>query len=127
MTEWRWISLELAHAVHDRQLAEHGGLEGIKDIAAVESALARPRQLAAYGTPDAFDLAAAYCWGIVRNHGYSDGNKRTGWILGRLFLADHGIRVQVDPGRAVVTVERVAAGRVTQDELAQWFREIATD
>ena len=102
MTEWRWISLELAHAVHDRQLAEHGGLEGIKDIA-----------------------AAAYCWGIVRNHGYSDGNKRTGWILGRLFLADHGIRVQADPGRAVVTVERVAAGRVTQDELAQWFRDIA--
>ena len=63
----------------------------------------------------------------MRTHGSSDENKRTGWIHGRLFLADHGIRVQVDPGRAVVTVERVAAGRVTQDELAQWFREIAID
>lgn len=125
MTEWKWISLELAHAVHDRQLAEHGGLEGIKDVGAVESALARPLQLAAYGTPDAFDLAAAYCWGIVRNHGYADGNKRTGWILGRLFLADHGVRLRVEPLRAIRAVESVAAGKLSQEELAHWFRDNA--
>lgn len=125
MTEWKWISAELAHVVHERQLAEHGGPEGIRDLGVIESALARPEQLAHYGEPDVFDLAAAYCWGIARNHGYVDGNKRTGWLLARIFLADHGVRVRVDPISTVRAVEAVAAETMTQDALAAWLRSCA--
>jgi death-on-curing protein len=78
VTGWRWIGLEVACAVHDRQLAEHGGGDGIRDLGAIESALARPRNLVAHGEPDAADLAASYAFGIAKNHGFIDGNKRTG-------------------------------------------------
>jgi death on curing protein len=127
MMEWKWISLELAHVVHERQLAEHGGREGIRDLGAIESALARPVQLAHYTAPDVFDLAAAYCWGIARNHGYVDGNKRTAWILARIFLVDHGVRLRIDPFNAIRAVEGVAAGALTQDELAAWLRSCAIE
>ena len=127
MMEWKWISLELAHVVHERQLAEHGGREGIRDLGGIESALARPVQLAHYTAPDAFDLAAAYCWGIARNHGYVDGNKRTAWILARIFLVDHGVRLRIDPFNAIRAVEGVAAGALTQDELAAWLRSCAIE
>ena len=125
MTEWKWISAELAHVVHERQLAEHGGPEGIRDLGTIESALARPVQLAHYGNPDVFDLAASYCWGVARNHGYVDGNKRTGWLLARVFLADHGVRLRIDPISTVRTVEAVAAGAMTQDKSAAWLRACA--
>lgn len=123
MTAWRWISAQVVHAVHDRQLAQHGGLAGIRDAGAVESALARPQNLAAYGEPDVCDLAAAYAWGLARNHGFSDGNKRTAWVTSRLFLADNGHRLRFDPADAVRTVEAVAGGTLTESNLAAWFRE----
>jgi death-on-curing protein len=122
MTEWRWVSEMLIYAVHDRQLAEHGGLSGIRDKGAVESALARPKNLAAYGDPDAAALAAAYCYGIARNHGFVDGNKRTAWIAARLFLRDNDCQLSFDKLEAVKLVEDVAAGRLTEDDLAAWFR-----
>ena len=122
MTEWRWVSETLIYAVHDRQLAEHGGLSGIRDKGAVESALARPKNLAAYGDPDAAALAAAYCYGIARNHGFVDGNKRTAWIAARLFLRDNDRQLFFDKLEAVKLVEDVAAGRLTEDDLAAWFR-----
>ena len=90
---WRWIDASLVYAIHDRQLAEHGGLDGIRDRGGVESALARPRNLAEYGEPDAAALAAAYAYGLLRNHGFADGNKRTAWVAARLFLADNGCKL----------------------------------
>jgi len=123
MTDWRWISGELVYAIHDRQLAEHWGLDGIRDRGAVESALARPLNLHAYGDPDAADLAAAYGFGLARNRGFADGNKRTAWVIARLFLADNGYRLVFDKSDAVRMMESVAAGIFAEQELAAWFRE----
>jgi len=123
MTEWRWVDAQVVHAIHDRQLAEHGGLPGTRDPGAVESALARPQNLAAYGAPDGPALAAAYAYGLARNHGFSDGNKRTAWVLARLFLADNGYRLGFDPAEAVRIVEAVAGGTLPEAELAAWFRD----
>ena len=123
MSAWRWVDAAVVHAIHDRQLAEHGGLSGVRDAGAVESALARPQNLVAYGAPDAADLAAAYAYGLARNHGFSDGNKRTAWVIARLFLADNGISLRFDPMEAVRTIEAVAAGTLSENELALWFRD----
>jgi death-on-curing protein len=122
VTDWRWIGSQLVYAIHDRQLAEHGGLDGVCDAGALESALGGLLNLAAYGEPDAADLAAAYVFGITRNHGFADGNKRTAWVIGRLFLADNGYRLQFDKSEAVRVVEAVAAGTLGEAELADWFR-----
>jgi len=126
VTEWRWIAAPLVYAIHDRQLAEHGGPDGIRDEGAVESALARPRNLIAYGEPDAADLAAAYAYGLARSHGFADGNKRTAWIVARLFLADNGYHLQFDKIDAVKVVTALAAGLLAESELAAWFRERLT-
>lgn len=120
---WRWITIEVVTAIHDRQISEHGGLDGVRDFGAVESALAKPLNLAAYGAPDPADLAAAYACGLARNHGFSDGNKRTAWVVARLFLADNGLRLRFDKVEAVQTMQAVAAGELLEPELAQWFRE----
>ena len=119
---WRWIGLNVVLAIHDRQLAEHGGADGIRDLGTVESALARPVNLAAYGDPDAAALAAAYMYGLAMNHGFVDGNKRVAWVVGRLFLADSGCRLVFDPLDAIRVMEGVAAGRVSEPELAEWLR-----
>ena len=123
MTAWRWVGLAAVHAIHDRQLAEHGGLPGVRDFGAIESALARPQNLAAYGEPDAADLAAAYAYGLARNHGFADGNKRTAWVAARLFLADNGYRLRFEPTEAVGAVEAVSAGTLDGGALAAWFRD----
>ena len=123
MSEWRWVSDTVVFAIHDRQLFEHGGLSGIRDRGAIESALARPRNLAVYGDPDVADLAAAYAFGLARNHGFTDGNKRTAWVVARLFLADNGCILTFDPANAVRTVEALAAGSLSEADLAIWFRE----
>lgn len=120
---WRWVRADVTFAVHDRQLAEHGGLDGVRDRGAVESALARPENLAAYGEPDAADLAAAYAYGIARNHGFADGNKRTAWVVARLFLADNDCTLRFDPLDAIRTMEGVAAGAIDEVQLARWFRD----
>jgi death-on-curing protein len=77
---WRWVAKDVVLAIHDRQIAEHGGTPGIRDVGIVDSALARPQNLDAYGQPDIADLAAAYAYGIAKNHGFADGNKRTAWV-----------------------------------------------
>jgi death-on-curing protein len=122
VTGWRWVVAEVVYAVHDRQLAEHGGLDGVRDRGAVESALARPQNLAAYGDPDAAALAAAYAYGLLRNHGFADGNKRTAWVIARSFLADNGYLLRFEPAETVGVVEAVAAGTLEEDQLAEWFR-----
>lgn len=123
MKRWRWVRTDVVHAIHDAQLAEHGGPPGLRDEGALESALARPRNKAVYGKADAAALAAAYAFGLVRNHPFADGNKRTGWVVARVFLADNGYRLQCDPTDAVRTVEVLAAGKPSETELAAWFRE----
>jgi death-on-curing protein len=119
---WRWIGAELVYALHDRLIAEHGGPDGLRDRNALESALARPQNLAAYENPDAASLAAAYAFGVARNHGFLDGNKRTAWVLARLFLADNGFVLTFDAIDAVRTVEALAAGSLDEVQLAAWFR-----
>ena len=123
MKNWRWVEPAVIYAVQDRQLSEHGGSEGIRNADGIESALARPRNLAAYGTPDASDLAAAYAFGLAKNHGFMDGNKRTAWIAARLFLADNGYRLRFQPVDAIQLMEGVAGGVIGEDELARWFRD----
>ena len=123
MTDWRWVRADVVAAVHDRQIAEHGGPEGMRDPGAVASALERPQNLAAYGTPDAAALAAAYAFDLVRNHGFADGNKRTAWIVARLFLADNGCGLRFDKADAVRTIEALAGGALEEAQFAQWIRE----
>ncbi|WP_199500291.1 type II toxin-antitoxin system death-on-curing family toxin [Methylovirgula sp. 4M-Z18] len=109
-------------AIHDRQIAEHGGADGVRDVGTIESALGRPRNLAGYGEPDAADLAAAYLFGLVRNHGFMDGNKRRAWVVARLFLLDNGYSLVFDPFEAVRMVEQAAGGTLAEADLASWFR-----
>ena len=122
MTGWRWVDPAVVQAVHEAQLAEHGGLDGVRDQGLVDSALARPQNLAAYGDPDAAALAAAYAYGLAKNHGFSDGNKRTAWVVARLFLADNGFVLRFDPADAVRLMESLAAGTLQEPAAAEWFR-----
>lgn len=123
MIDWNWIGVAVVQALHDRQLAEHGGPPGTRDAGALESALARPINLAAYGEPDAASLAASYAFGLARNHSFVDGNKRTAWVTARLFLAANEIRLVFDKEEAVRTMLALASGNLTEDTLADWFRE----
>ena len=116
-----WIETELALAIHDRQLAEHGGPIGVRDASALESALARPRNQWAYGQSDLCALAAAYAFGIARNHPFTDGNKRTAWVLARLFLALNDVRITFEPEAAIEMVLLLASGKLTEDEVAAWL------
>jgi death-on-curing protein len=109
-------------AVHEQQLAEHGGPVGIRDHGLVQSALVRPQNLAAYGDPDAADLAACYAWGISRNHGFVDGNKRTAFVVAYVFLLDNGYDLTAADQQAVTVMLSVANGLVTEADLATWFR-----
>jgi death-on-curing protein len=126
VTEWRWLSAAVVEALHDRQLAEHGGPAGVRDRGMLESALARPMNQAAHRDPDAADLAAAYAFGLARNHAFVDGNKRIAWVAARVFLRDNGFQVQRDPTEAYETVMKLAAGELPEAELALWFRERLT-
>ena len=119
----RWIEPTVLFAAHDRQIAEHGGSEGIRDRSVIESALARPQNLTAHGTPDAAEPAAAYAYGLARNHGFVDGNKRIAWISARLFLADNGYSLTFEPLDAIRIMQNLAAGRISESELAGWFRQ----
>lgn len=123
MTDWTWIGMAVVQALHDRQLAEHGGLVGVRDMGAVESALARPINLAAFGAPDAADLAAAYAFGLARNHGFADGNKRSAWVVARLFLMANGLELSFEQADALHMVLDLAAGGLTEERVAIWFRE----
>lgn len=122
MAELRFLTADLAHAVHERQLAEHGGLGGIKDDNLLESAIARPLNKHAYGEDDLCALAAAYAFGIARNHPFNDGNKRTAWVMARLFLRLNRVAIAFDKEDAIRTVLALAAGDLAEEALAAWFR-----
>ena len=118
-----WLDVSVALAVHDRQLAEHGGGTGTRDQALLESALARPINRWAYGEQDPAALAAAYAFGVARNHPFVDGNKRTAWVLARLFLALNEHHLIFDAINATNTVLALASGELSEEALANWFRK----
>ena len=122
MSRWIWLNKAVVIAVHEVQLAEHGGGAGVRDQNLFESALARPENLAAYGEPDAIDLAAAYGFGISRNHAFIDGNKRTGFVAAVMFLRLNGWHLIADDAAKVLTMLAVAAGEITEAEFATWIR-----
>lgn len=113
----------VALAVHDRQLTEHGGGSGVRDAGMLASALARPINRWAYGEDDLAALAAAYAFGIARNHPFVDGNKRTAWVLGRLFLDLNGGALAFEPSDAIAAMLALAAGELSEAEMADWFRQ----
>ena len=117
-----WLDGELALAIHDRQLAEHGGGIGVRDAGLLDSALARPINRWTYGDGDLAALAASYTFGVARNHPFVDGNKRTAWVLARLFLMVNGHRLAFEADAAIRTMLAVAAGELSEEELADWFR-----
>ena len=118
-----WLEVEVALAIHDRQLSEHGGLQGLRDAGALAAALERPRHKWAYGQTDIAALAAAYAWGLARNHPFADGNKRTAWVLARLFLVMNGHRLTFGASEAIQVVLALASGKLEEDALAVWIRE----
>jgi len=123
MKDFIWLLDEVVLALHDEQLAEHGGLAGVRDLGAVKSALARPRNLAGYeDCEDVAQLAAAYAYGIARNHGFADGNKRTALVAADLFLMLNGYELSALPVENVMTILGVADGSISENELVTWFR-----
>ena len=123
---WVWIDGTVIRAVHDEQLAEHGGAEGLRDLGLLESALARPPQLAAYGELDTAALAAAYGFGLARNHPFVDGNKRTAFVAVELFLMLNGTTLTANDVECVLTMLDLAAGHLTEPAFAEWLRENTT-
>jgi len=118
-----WLGADIALAIHDRQLAEHGGPSGVRDHGLLESALAKPVNKWGYGENDLCALAAAYAFGVARNHPFTDGNKRTAWVLARTFLVLNDCQLVFEREEAIATVQSLAAGELPEDHLASWFRE----
>jgi death-on-curing protein len=117
-----WLDAAVLRAVHQEQLAEHGGVGGVRDAGLFESALARPRNLAVHSRPDVADLAAAYGFGIARNHPFVDGNKRTAFVAVELFLALNGFELQADDADCVLTLLALAGGELDEAAFAAWVR-----
>lgn len=120
---WRFATRQVVEALHAEQLRRHGGAQGLRDENAFASALGRPESKAAYGDPDVFDLAAAYAFGLVRNHPFVDGNKRTAIVTAMLFLALNGHRVTADDGQIYVFTMALAAGEIDEQGAADFFRD----
>lgn len=118
----KWIAKSVVLAIHEQQIAEHGGTQGVRDIGLLESALARPQNLAAYGEPDIVAMAAAYAFGIARNHPFLDGNKRTSYVVTRVFLSLNGLNVTADEATRLQVWLSLGAGNLTEEELAEWLR-----
>lgn len=121
MSEPVWLSKELVLAIHDEQLREFGGASGIRDEGLLESALERPRNKLAYEQPELPELAAAYAFGLAKNHPFVDGNKRTAFVASVVFLEMNGSSFQASEEDVVVTFLALAAGEMTQARLARWF------
>ena len=117
-----WLSKQTVLAIHDEQLAEHGGAVGVRDEGLLESALARPLNRASYGKPDIAELAALYAVAIVQNHPFVDGNKRTAYVMLETFLELNGLQFPVNDTQAVIAMLSLAAGDTSDDEFIEWVR-----
>jgi len=120
-----WLSRQLILAIHDEQLAQHGGALGVRDDGLLDSALARPLNRAGYGDPDVAELAAVYAIAIARNHPFLDGNKRTAYVALETFLALNGCAFPVSDADAVLVTLAMAAGEIDDDEFTAWVRDNA--
>lgn len=120
--DWFWIGEPLARALHAEQLAAHGGGNGVRDPGLLDSALQRPRNPVGYGEPDAADLAASLAYGIARKHPFVDGNKRTAFVCGAVFMELNGFRMTATEPDVVLTFVALAAGDIPEPYLATWFR-----
>ena len=123
MRDWIWVGEDTVLALHREQLVEHGGADGLRDRGLLQSALGRPQNLAAYGEPDVAALAAAYAFGIARNHPFADGNKRSAALSALLFLRLNAVGFTIGEAELVVMVLALAAGELSEDDVAAWFRE----
>lgn len=123
MSAWVWVDRSVILAVHDEQLAEHGGAVGLRDEGLLDSALARPLHLDAYGQPDVADLAAAYGVGLAKNHAFIDGNKRTAFVAMELFVVLNSHELLASDADSVLTMLAVAAGEIDEPAFAAWIRE----
>ncbi len=125
MSGWVWVPRAALIIIHDRQIARHGGASGIRDAASLDAAATRPINLASYETPDAFDLAAAYAFGIAKAHAFTDGNKRTALVAALTFLRLNGHATTLDPRDGVRMMEGLAASSVSEADIAAWFRALS--
>ena len=123
MSNFKWINRQVLLLLHDESLAEHGGASGLRDEGLLDSALARPLNLALYEQPDIASLAASYGVGLAKNHAFVDGNKRAAFLAIGLFLMVNGFRLKATQAEATLTILDVAAGVVDEAALAQWIRE----
>jgi death-on-curing protein len=119
--EPKWLDRRVLVAAHSALLAEHGGAQGVRDAGLLDSALARPRNLLSYGNPDIFELAAAYAYGIARNHPFLDGNKRAAFLAAYIFLSRNGYTPEMSEAETVVMMNRLAARDLSESELTAWF------
>ena len=119
---WRWIDKRALLLLHGESLAEHGGASGMRDEGLLDSALARPLNLVAYGEPDLAALAAAYGFGIVKNHPFVDGNKRAAFLAVGMFLFLNGQRLKVTQADATVMVLALTVGEIDETAFANWIR-----
>lgn len=122
MRKWNWISEAVVLAIHEAQIAEHGGKSGLRDMGLLESALHRPKNRAHYRHPDAADLAAAYIFGIASNHPFLDGNKRVALVVGEAFLLDNGFELLAEDEEILPIILGVASGAYAEASLAKWIR-----
>ena len=122
MNAWRWVDKRLLLILHDESLAEHGGAPGLCDEGLLDSALARPLNLQAYGSPDWADLAAAYAGGLAQNHPFVDGNKRAAFLAVGLFLALNGRRLTAPQADATLVMLALAAGDLDESRFSDWLR-----
>jgi death-on-curing protein len=126
MSEPVWVSRRVIELLHQESLAEHGGAEGLRDAGLLDSAMARARNLHAYeDVIDPFRLAAAYAFGIAKNHPFADGNKRAAFIAAGLFLRINGIVLKADKAEAVLVMLDLASGEITEPQFVEWLRKNA--
>ena len=124
----RWLLIDRVLAIHSRQIAEHGGGDGVRDVGLLESALARPENVAAYEPEaDIACLAAAYAFGIVKNHPFIDGNKRTAYVVMETFLIKNGYILTASPADKYTTFLQLAEGSLSEEELAEWLRSVISE
>lgn len=124
MTDWIWVPMRALTVIHDRQIARHGGASGMRDPALLEMGCARALNLAAYGDPDVFEIAAAYAFGISKAHAFVDGNKRTAFVACFTFLRLNGVNLRPEPKEGVRMMEDIASSVVTEASFAKWLREM---
>jgi death-on-curing protein len=121
MRRFDWLDRTIVEAIHTQQLSAHGGSHGVRDRGLLESALARPQNRAVYENSSVFQLAAAYAFGIARNHAFFDGNKRTALMAAYVFLGMNGWRLQASEAEAVAVFRDLAAGELGEAEVAAWL------